>query len=481
MDRNDKDRKIGDSTSNTPGASSRRTFLKAAGMGAAGAALVVGAGKWGLFPGPNNDAATPSMKPENLSFCVNPKNGDRISLLGFGCMRFPVLPEAKAPSSPQIDEAAAFQLVDRAIECGINYFDTGFRYHGGASEVVLGKALKRHNREHLFIADKMPPTENFSLAETKEVFQTQLKRLQTDYIDYYLLHSLSTVEIFKRRFEDNGALEYLLEEKAAGRIHNLGWSFHGDADCLNYVLDFPMDWDFALIQLNYHDLLYKYEVPDILASRLSNPVAEPKWVYEQMLKTDIPLFVMEPLLGGRLARLNTKALRVLQQERPTDSAAAWALRYVGALPQVIGVLSGMTYREHLEDNVKTFSPLRPLSEQELLILREALNIFVSQDIIRCTACSYCLPCPYGIDIPGVFTHFNRCVDDEQIPKGERNADYERARRAYLVGYDRSVAELSQAERCTGCNECKPKCPQRIDIPTELARLGRFVEQLRNEA
>jgi len=463
---------------NEAGKTSRRQFLKAAGLGVAGAAaLAAGGSHLGLFPGRGEvKSALPDIK--ETTYRLNPKNGDKVSLLGFGCMRFPVLPEATAPNSPQIDEAASFRLIDRALEAGVNFFDTSWLYHGGQSEVVMGRALKRHPRDSYFISDKMPPV-NPDLAQAKEIFQGHLDRLQTDYIDYYLLHSLSTKEGYQTVYERNGVLDYLLEEKAAGRIRNLGWSFHGDEECLDYVLGLPQEWDFAMLQLNYHDLLHEYEPQSFVASRLAAP-ATPKWAFERLKPTGIPLLVMEPLLGGRLARLSRKALTILQQERPQDSAASWAFRYVGSLPNVLSVLSGMTYLEHLEDNLRTYGPLEPLSDRELAVLQKALATFISQEVVRCTTCGYCTPCRYGIDIPGVFSHFNRCVDDDRIPRGERNADYERARRAYLVGYDRSVTELAQAERCTGCNECLPRCPQRLDIPGELARLGRFAEQLRNE-
>jgi predicted aldo/keto reductase-like oxidoreductase len=199
-----------------------------------------------------------------------------------------------------------------------------------------------------------------------------------------------------------------------------------------------------------------------------------------MRQTSIPLMVMEPLLGGRLARLNKKALTILREEQPQSSAASWAFRYVASLPNVLTVLSGMTYMEHLRDNLRTYSPLAALSERETATLRRALDIFITQENLRCTACGYCMPCPYGVDIPAIFTHYNYCVDDEYIPKGERNADYEKARRAYLLGYDRSVPELRQALRCTGCNKCTPHCPQEINIPQEMTRLAKFVEQLRTQ-
>lgn len=454
---------------------SRRAMLKAAGVGAAGASVAYGLGRYGLFSSENTRSG--SEPSGEMTYRVNPKNGDRLSLLGFGCMRFPVLPEASRPGGPEIDEPAAFRLIDYALAHGVNYFDTAWPYHAGMSEVVMGKALSRHPRDKYFVSDKMPGHMNPSLDEAKKIFEAQLERCHTEYFDYYFLHSLQRLEQYKECYEDKGVLEYLIAEKRAGRIRNLGWSFHGNQEMLEYLLASGVDWDMALVQLNYHDLMHEYKPQSWLSN--STP-AEPRWILETMRQTDIPLFVMEPLLGGRLARLNRKSLTVLQEERPNDTAASWAFRYVASLPNVVSVLSGMTYMEHLQDNLKTYSPWAPLSDRETSVLQKALNIFVTGDIIRCTACSYCMPCPYGVDIPAVFIHYNNCVDDEQVPKGERSADYIKARRAFLVGYDRSVPELRQAMRCTACNECLRRCPQEINIPAELSRLGAFAEKLRNE-
>jgi predicted aldo/keto reductase-like oxidoreductase len=395
-------------------------------------------------------------------------------------MRFPVLPEATRPGGPEIDETAAFRLVDYAIAHGVNYFDTAWRYHGGMSEVVIGKALKRYPREKFFLADKMPGMLNPTLAEARDIFHTQLQRCQVEYFDYYLLHAVRTAADFAKAYENTGTLDFLLEQKASGRIRNLGWSFHGDKEGLEYLLSREIHWDFAMVQLNYHDLLHGYVPRSFVVQNLNNPPAEPRWVFERMQKTGIPLVIMEPLLGGRLARLNKKALTILQEEQPRASAASWAFRYVAGLPNVLTVLSGMTFMEHLQDNLRTYSPVEILSEREMAALQRALDIFVTQENIRCTACGYCMPCPYGVDIPAVFTHYNYCVDDEYIPKGMRSADYEKARRAFLVGHDRSVPELRQAIHCTGCNKCTPYCPQEINIPEEMLRLGKFIEKLRTQ-
>jgi predicted aldo/keto reductase-like oxidoreductase len=345
---------------------------------------------------------------------------------------------------------------------------------------MIGKALKRHPRASFYLADKMPGALHPSLEEAKNIFRTQLERCGTEYFDYYLLHSVRTVGDYKKSYEETGILEYLVQEKAAGRIRNLGWSYHGDEAMLEYLLSCGMKWDFAMVQLNYHDLLHEYIPRKFVARGLNSAPPQTRWVLEHMTKSGLPLIVMEPLLGGRLARLNKKALTILQEEHPQASAASWAFRYAAALPNVLTVLSGMTYMEHLQDNLRSYSPFEPLSVRETATLTRSLDAFVTQENIRCTGCAYCMPCPYGVDIPAVFTHYNLCADYQYLPKGEHNAEYARARRAFLVGLDRSVPELRQAVRCTSCGKCTPHCPQDINIPEEMGRLGKLAEQLRTQ-
>ncbi len=187
---------------------------------------------------------------------------------------------------------------------------------------------------------------------------------------------------------------------------------------------------------------------------------------------------MEPLLGGRLSNLNDNLVAHMKQRHPERSVASWAFRFAGTYPGVMCVLSGMTYMEHLQENIRTYSPLEPLTDEEKDFLEEVAQLMLTFPTIPCNDCQYCMPCPYGLDIPGIFVHYNKCVNEGNVPKSSGDANYRQARRAFLVGYDRSVPKLRQASHCTHCGQCNPNCPQRIDIPRELIRIDRYVEQLK---
>ena len=460
---------------------SRRSMIAATGLSLAGAAGVVGlADIVGVGCSSPEGVSAAEVPTGKMSYRVHPVSGDRVSLLGYGCMRFPVTPTATSASGPEIDEFEAIRSVDYAIEHGVNYFDTAWRYHGGNSEVVIGKALKRHSRESFFLADKMPGVLKPTLDEAKNIFATQLERCQVSYFDYYLLHSLSTVAAFKEVYEENGVLSYLLSEKAAGRIRCLGWSFHGTEEVLEYVLGRDVKWDFAMVQLNYHDLLHQYVPSSFVRRNLDGKPAGAKLLLERLSAIGLPLVIMEPLLGGRLARLNRKALAVLRSVFPESSAASWAFRYAAQLPNVFTVLSGMREFAHLQDNIRTYSPFEEMSGAEASALQRALDIFVTQENIPCTDCGYCMPCAYGIDIPTIFKHFNNAADDEAIPVGDGSSGDEKKRKAFLARLDRAVPDLRQPIRCTGCKKCVPHCPQRIEIPDQLDAIGRMVEKLRTK-
>lgn len=451
----------------------RRDFFKLLG----GAAALSAGLNYACKNNNNKSVAGGNLKPadipaDKMTYRINPSTGDKVSLLAYGCMRWPLKPTPDGKGQ-EIDQEAVNQLIDYAIEHGVNYFDTAPRYVMGLSEKATGIALKRHPRDKVFVATKLS---NFagnpyttSRKGTLEIYYNSFKNLQVDYIDYYLLHAtgIGGMKAIKERYFDNGVLDFLLKEREAGRIRNLGWSFHGDIAVYDYLLSLDIKWDFVMIQINYVDW-EQTERLDINA----------QYLYNELVKRNIPVMVMEPLLGGRLAKLNNYQMAHLKQQRPNDSVASWAFRFAGSLPSVLTVLSGMTYMEHLQDNIRTYSPLEPLSEHEQQILKDVAQMFLKFPTIPCTDCKYCMPCPYGIDIPAVFTHYNRCLNEGNVAKSSLDENYKQARRAFLIGYDRSVPKLRQASHCIGCNICKPHCPQTIDIPAQMRRIDNFVEQLK---
>lgn len=406
---------------------------------------------------------------------MTPSTGDQVSILGYGCMRLPTVKDADGQDV--IDQEEVNRSVDEALKGGVNYFDTSPAYCKGFSERAMGIALSRHPRQSYFIATKLSNFNPLTWLREKsiEMYRNSLRELRTDYIDYMLLHAVGQggMENLHGRYLDNGMLDFLMAEREAGRIRNLGFSYHGDVEVFDYLLanHDRYRWDFVQIQLNYIDWNHAKEVNE------RNTNAE--YLYGELRKRGIPAVIMEPLLGGRLASVNNNLTARMKQRRPADSVASWALPDMPApLEGVLTVLSGMTYREHLRDNLRTYSPLQPLTDDELAFLDMAARIILSYPTVGCTDCKYCMPCPYGIDIPSIFRHYNRCVNEGEVPSRSVDPDYERARKAFLVGYDRSVPRLRQAERCIGCGECVPHCPQGIKIPDQLARIDAIVEKLK---
>lgn len=399
-------------------------------------------------------------------------HGDDVSLLGFGMMRLPTVDGKNANnfaggSKAAIDQEEVNDQIDYALEHGVNYFDTSPAYCRGESEAVTGTALARHPRERYKIATKLSnfAPAQYPLEKAKAMFADSLKRLRTEYVDYYLLHAVGMggYEAFSKRYVENGAIEYCLRERDAGRIRNLGFSFHGDKKAWDYLMDRhdKYHWDFVQIQLNYVDWKHAYE------TNKRNQDAE--FLYNECVKRDIPVVVMEPLLGGRLARFNYSLASKLTPLDPEASLAKWALRFAGHHPKVMTVLSGMTYREHLEENCAIYSPLKPLSEKELAALEAAAQDFIADKTVPCNACNYCMPCPYGIDIPGILELYNAELSAE-------NPDWRR----FLKRYETQIPYLRQANHCIGCARCMPHCPQAIDIPAEMRRIDEMVESLKRK-
>jgi predicted aldo/keto reductase-like oxidoreductase len=392
-------------------------------------------------------------------------------------MRWPLRQRADG-NGEEIDQDAVNDLVDYAIAHGVNYFDTSPVYIRGWSETATGIALKRHSRDKFFIATKMSNFSDPSRQASIAMYNNSFKALQVDYWDYYLMHNIGPGEgiaTFRKRFIDNGILDFLIEERKAGRIRNLGWSFHGDVKVFDYVLAMDVKWDFCQIQLNYQDWQHAERSS---TKTLRNVNAE--YLYGELVKRNIPAIVMEPLLGGRLARVPVLALAMMKEVHPEDSAAQWAFRYAGTPENVLTSLSGMVYREHLQENIRTYAPLVPLNEQEYKTLEKVTEILIDSYYIPCTECQYCMPCPYGLDIPGTFGHYNRCVSAGKILKSANDDNYKNARREFLIGYDRSVPKLRQANHCTNCNKCEPKCPQRVEIAKEMQRVDLYAENLKQK-
>lgn len=459
---------------------SRRRLLKGAACCIGAGAAAYGLHKLNLFSGESKDNAPAPTEPVTMH--KHPRTGIAVSAFGYGCMRLPMLPNATSPRGTEVDEKKAFELIDYALACGVNYFDSAHFYHKGVSESVMGAALSRHPRESYLIATKMPGRIIESLAQAKEIFEGQLKKCRTDYFDFYQLHAIMGVPSYRHVYEELGVLDYLLEKREKGIIRHLGWSFHGDSEALEYLLAQPVDWDYAMLQLNYHDLMHELVMPEkrMQIIGLTRQPAPAMWMYEKVRDAGIPIVVMEPLLGGRLARLSRKARAPLEAIRPDLSPAAWAFRYAATLPGVLTVLSGVTQMNYLQENMRTFAPLEPLTPDERQALEQALKLFLTQESLACTTCGYCMPCPYGIDIPAIFSHYNRSLDLELYPRNPESADYPLLRRAWLADHDRHVPELRQAARCTGCGKCVEACPAMIDIPAEMARLGKMTEKWRNE-
>ncbi len=448
----------------------RREFLKILGIGSATAALA------GCNAGHEQAGTMGELGPvpaDKMTYRSFPSLGeDKVSLLGYGCMRWPTIPNPEGKGDI-IDQEAVNSLVDYAIEHGVNFFDTSPVYVQGKSERATGIALKRHPRESYYVSTKLSNFSDSSRENSLAMYHRSFRELQVDYIDYYLLHSLGGggMDNFRKRYVDNGMLDFLQEERKAGRIRHLGWSFHGSKEVFDELLALhdTYHWDFVLLQMNYVDWYI---------AKGSGIGAE--YLYTECAKRSIPVMVMEPLLGGRLSKLPDHIVGRLKQRSPERSVASWAFRFLGTQPNVFTVLSGMTYMEHLQDNIRSFSPLVPLTEDETQFLFDTAKLIEQYPTIPCNDCKYCMPCPYGIDIPAILLHYNKCVNEGNVPESRQDENYRKARRAFLVGYDRSVPKLRQADHCIGCKQCNHHCPQRINIPKELHKIDAFIEKLKQD-
>lgn len=365
--------------------------------------------------------------------------GNRISILGLGCMRLPKID----PEKPDIDEEKALEMVDYAYRHGINYYDTAWPYHGGASEEFMGRALKRYDRSSFFLATKMPVWLVENEADAERIFHEQLAHLQTDYFDYYLLHATNRERM--EGWKKSGVYDFCRRMKEEGKIRNLGFSFHDTPDVLQEIVD-NFEFDFAQIQFNYLD----YE--------LQNAKAQ----YEILTSHHLPVIVMEPVRGGALADLCEESNAIFRAAKPDASIASWALRYAMSPENMMVVLSGMSNMEQLQDNISTADHFQPLTEEERAVVNNALETFKKNNTVPCTACRYCQPCPAGVEIPRIFTAWNQY----KISKNWNN---------FQNAYN-EIPEEGRAHNCVACGACMEQCPQHIQIPQLMEEIAAEYEK-----
>ena len=436
---------------------SRREFLRRLGMGAGSAMALMALEPLNALA--YNATDKNATGDNRMTYRVQHGSGEQISLLGFGMMRLPN------------NQEEVNSLVDYAISHGVNYFDTAPMYMGGQSEVLTGNALSRYPREKFFVATKMSNQNrrSWSFEASKRMYEQSFERLKVDYIDYYLLHSIGGgMDSLKGRFLDNGILEFLLNERKAGRIKHLGFSYHGDVRDFDWLLDRQEEyhWDFVQIQMNFldwrHASLNKGWKKD----------ADAEYLYSKCEKTGVQCVVMEPLRGGAFGNMAKELTDQLKAIRPDDSTARWAFRWVGSYTNILTTLSGMSRMEHLEENVKTFSPLDPCTEQENALLARIADGMSGYPTIPCTACRYCMPCPFGVDIPANFAYYNQAVNDHVLPLPETSAsDFAARKQQFIDGYKKALTdEKTWASKCQDCEVCLSKCPQQIRIPNQMARI-----------
>ena len=355
-----------------------------------------------------------------------------VPLLGYGLMRLP-------QKNGRIDRELAQKLVDTAMAAGVNYFDTAQPYHNGESQQFIGEAMKKYPRDSYMLTTKLPLWSIRTLAEAESIFKGQLEACQTEYFDFYLAHAFNANTF--RTFENLKIYDFLKKQKDAGKIKLLGFSFHDSPEVLETIVN-AHDWDFVQIQLNFVDWDRQ----------------NAKRMYEFLTSKDIPVIIMEPLQGGRLATLTPAAVEVLKKADPKASAAKWAFRYAASLPNVLTVLSGMTTMDVLKENIETFTDFKPLTDDERKVLDEARDVYlgVSRSRVPCTTCRYCVnECPVKIEIPAVFTAWNDFCEKKDEA-------------AFKEAYNKLSVKASA---CIGCRRCVRRCPQQIDIPTELAKVA----------
>ena len=360
----------------------------------------------------------------------------KLSALGMGCMRLPVVDGDDA----KVDEAATFQMVDEAMAGGVNYYDTAWGYHSGNSELVMGKALARHPREKFYLATKFPGYDLSNMGKVEEIFEKQLEKCQVEYFDFYLFHNVCEMNIDAYLDPKYGIYDYLMEQKKNGRIRHLGFSCHGAMPVLKRFLEaYVKDMEFCQLQLNYIDWTFQGGREKV----------------ELLDQYHIPVWVMEPLRGGRLARLSDAEAAPLKAMRPDETVPAWAFRFLQSIPSVTMILSGMSNLEQMKANIATFQTDAPLSAEEMKGLLAHARDMIDKTALPCTACHYCVShCPQGLDIPHLLALYNE--------------------HAFSGGGFIAPMALSALPRdkwpsaCIGCRSCEAVCPQQLKISEAMA-------------
>ncbi|MBN2605047.1 MAG: aldo/keto reductase [Bacilli bacterium] len=362
---------------------------------------------------------------------------ESVSLLGFGCMRFPTL------SNDDIDFEEAKRMVDYAVSKGVNYIDTAYPYHGGKSELVVKEIIKNYDRSKFFLADKLPLWECQNNEDIDRIFHEQLEKCGVEYFDFYLIHAVNKERLAQVKELD--VIKQLEGYKAEGKIKKIGFSFHDDLETFKLWVDL-YNWDFVQIQLNYMDIEHQQGIEG----------------YNILTEKGIPVIVMEPVKGGSLAKFNPVVEKDFLDHNPNASIASWAFRWVGSLPNVKVILSGMSTMDQVVDNINTFTDFEPLSEIEQDLVSKARIKLLELSKVDCTSCNYCMPCPHGVNIPGNFRIFNHhsMFNNDKYTKW---------------AYGNLEKDAKSADFCIECGECLPKCPQQIEIPTELANMVSYLK------
>ena len=360
----------------------------------------------------------------------------KLSALGLGAMRLPVI----GGDDSKIDETAAEKMVDYAMEHGINYYDTAWGYHGGQSELVIGRALKRYPRESYYLATKFPGYDLSNMDKVEEIFEKQLKKCGVEYFDFYLFHNVCEMNIDAYLDDKYGIYRYIMKQKRAGLIRHLGFSAHGSYDVMKRFLEaYGEGMEFCQIQLNYLDWNFQ----------------DAKGKLELLAEHQLPVWVMEPLRGGKLAELSEEDAELLKNLRPDESVPAWAFRFLQSIPGVTMVLSGMSNSEQLRENIQTFEEEKPLNSKEMEKLLKIANNMVEKIALPCTACRYCVShCPQGLDIPALLALYNEhCVTDG----------------GFIAPMALSaIPEEKRPGACIGCRSCEAVCPQQIKVSEAMA-------------